>query len=128
MNALGILARSRGELDTASRNLEDCLAILRAAPYPELETAALNNLALVKAKSDAPSEAEGFFKSALQISQRIGDRHHEAAILNNLADLLHRSGQEEDSMDYLKQAVRLFSEIGGDTDRHQPDIWMLTSW
>ncbi len=128
-NALGILARSHGDLATAAGHLVEGLALAEALNDMTGRAAALNNLALVR-------QAEGDSAQAIQLTERalaacaaIGDRHREAALRNNLADLLQAAGQSGAAMDQLKRAVAIFAAIGAPAGApQQPEIWKLVDW
>ncbi|CAN5816627.1 AAA family ATPase [soil metagenome] len=126
-NALGILAGSKEDLETARHHLEESLRLAETSGDPGTRAAALNNLARA---CDAGGEIERAIehtKTALQLCASIGDRHHEAALHNNLADLLHAAGHSEKAMEHLKQAVAIFAEVGEEGEL-QPGIWKLTEW
>ena len=73
-------------------------------------------------------EAVAIAASAIDLCQRIGDRHLEAAVENHLADMLHDAGRPDESMAHLKRAVALFAEVGEGTPRHEAGIWTLAAW
>ena len=98
------------------------------ADYPEGKIAALNNLGLVCAERGELETAIEHAHAALQICEKIGDRHHSAALYNHLADLYHRTGQPERAMEYLKTAVKIFGEIDDQRSEPRPQIWMLIEW
>ena len=132
-NALGVLARARGDQASAIHALEASLRAAETLDDPLARIAALNNLALVYGEAGSLEEAIRLASQALELCQRRGDRHHEAALHNNLADLLHRCGREEEAMQQLKQAVVIFVEIGAtDEDAASParsaEVWKLTEW
>jgi DNA-binding SARP family transcriptional activator len=148
-NMLGILARARGETGTAIAHLEASLADAKTLYDPLAEIAALNNLALVYREqpetSPGPAQtlslerAMQLTQQALDLCQKRGDRHHQAALHNNLADLLHKLGREEEAMAQLKQAVIIFAEINATIEiesgassplvtEFPAEIWKLTEW
>jgi tetratricopeptide (TPR) repeat protein len=128
-NALGILARGRGDLTAAAAQLRQGLALAGTLDGEAAHVALLNNLALVcQAQGDVAAAIE-LAGRALALGAAQGDRHREAALRNNLADLLHAAGQPDAAMDQLKQAVAIFAEVGqpaGVPD--QPEIWKLVEW
>jgi hypothetical protein len=67
-------------------------------------------------------------ETALGLSERLGDRHRQAALYNNLADLMRAQGKEEAAMLHLKRAVVLFAEIEPDQRDSEPEIWKLVEW
>jgi DNA-binding SARP family transcriptional activator/predicted ATPase len=128
-NALGILARGRGDLAGAAAQLRQGLTLAGTLDDGAARVALLNNLALVcQAQGDVAAAIEHAGR-ALVLGAAQGDRHREAALRNNLADLLQAAGQPDAAMDQLKQAVAIFAEIGqpaGAPDR--PEIWKLVEW
>ncbi len=128
-NALGILARSQGDLGLSAEHLSQSLSLAEALNDPAARVAALNNLALVRQAAGETENAIRLTKSALTLCRAHGDRHREAALLNNLADLLHANGQTEEAMAHLKQAVAIFAEIGeSESLPQQPEVWKLVEW
>jgi DNA-binding SARP family transcriptional activator len=127
-NILGILGRSRGELDTASHHLALSLALAETLDDPAIRIAARNNLALARGASGDIDAALALAEDALALCASQGDRHREAALHNNLADLLYAKGQNDAAMRHLKQAVKIFAEIGLDAGAMQPEIWKLVEW
>jgi predicted ATPase len=129
-NLLGILARSRDDLDLARDHLERSLEFAEALKEAGVRVAALNNLALVYEDRGDTEQALKLTETALAQCVAQGDRHREAALHNHLADLLHAAGQAEAAMAHLKQAVTIFAEIGAEAEatHWQPEIWKLTEW
>lgn len=127
-NILGILARSRGEPETARRHLEQSLNLAEDLSDPGARVAALNNLALVHSDLGSVERALTLANEALELCVAYGDRHREAALHTNVADLLHAAGQSEAAMPHLKEAAVIFAEIGQDAGDWQPEIWKLVEW
>ena len=128
-NALGILARSKGQVELAADHFSQSLTLAESLNDPAARVAALNNLALVRQVAGETEEAIRLTELALTLCRAHGDRHREAALLNNLADLLHANGQTEEAMAYLKLAVTIFAEIGGSESLvQQPEVWKLVEW
>ncbi len=129
-NAAGVVALAAGELQAAIGRFEAALATLADAPEPVLEAAVVNNLATAQAAGGAHREAVATARKALELGNRLGDRHRLAALHANLADRLHEvddSAAAELALDHLKESAALFAEVGSDPlDR--PDVWTLTAW
>jgi DNA-binding SARP family transcriptional activator len=127
-NILGMLARARGELETAAFHLNRSLELAPKLSTPSAHIAALNNLALLaRDMADLP-RVEQLLSQALRLCQTLGDRHREAALLNNLADLHHHAGDEAAAREHVRQSVAILAEIGADAGEWQPEIWKLTDW
>ena len=127
-NALGILARSQGDLDEACHHLQISLSLAESLRDPSARVAALNNLALARGAIGETKGAIQLAETALTLCASQGDRHREAALHNNLADLHHAVGETETAMSHLKQAVAIFAEIGTEAGPMQPEIWKLVEW
>ncbi len=122
-----MLARSRGDWDTALRHLGRSLELAETLGDPDARVAALNNLALVYGAAGDMDRAIHEAEAALALCIASGDLHREAALRNNLADLFHAAGLPEESMSQLKRAVEIFAEVG-EEETMQPGIWKLTEW
>lgn len=91
-----------------------------------LSMAVLNNMALLLARLDQPDRALGLLERAIEIAERTGHRHREAALRNHLADLLYRTGAEQEAQESLLRAVSLFADI--DAGSFEPELWLLSRW
>jgi DNA-binding SARP family transcriptional activator len=127
-NILGMLARARGDFETALHFLEQSLQIAEKLDDPIGRMAALNNLALAHRDRGALDQAIALTQTALELCIQQGDRHREAALHNNLADLYHAAGQAQEAMEHLKKAVAIFALIGGGAEAMQMEIWKLVEW
>ncbi len=85
-NILGMLT---GDADHLERSAE----LAERLPDRSVLVAALNNLALARARDGDADAAIALFERALAICREQGDRHREAALRNNLADVNHRAGR-----------------------------------
>ncbi len=130
-NLLGMLATLEGDLDESFSLLERSRELADQLGAPDLQVAALNNLALAHRADGGVSEALELTAAALELcTSTSADRHHEAALHNNLADLLHASGRSDESMFHLKRSVEIFAEVGevGASAEPHPGIWKLVRW
>src|SRR5918994_394232 len=107
-NMLGVLARNRGDAETALEQLGCSLELGRELDEAPAQAAALNNLALVRRDAGELPWALELTEKALALCVGYGDRHREAALENNLADLHHAAGDEVEAMAHLKRAVAIF--------------------
>ncbi len=127
-NLLGMLATLDGDIDGSLQMLGRSRALAEQLQAPDLQVAALNNLALAHRARGGLAEAVALTSAALEVcTSTREDRHHEAALHNNLADLFHASGRPADSMRHLKQAVEIFAEVGVDVVP-RPGVWGLVRW
>jgi tetratricopeptide (TPR) repeat protein len=127
-NILGILARAEGESEAAINHLNHSLAIAEATQNPEMQIAALNNLALVYGNGKDLIKAIQLTEQALHLCGIQGDRHREAALHSNLADLLHKTNKPEEAIQHLKKSVVIFAEIGDNAGDLYPEVWKLVDW
>jgi DNA-binding SARP family transcriptional activator len=127
-DVLGILARSRGELEEARAHLERALGLADPGERSGLRAGALNTLALVLADSGDRASAIRLTEEALELCGRLGDRHRQAALESNLADLLHADGLTAESRKHQRRAVALFAEVAGTPMELEPGIWQLVEW
>jgi DNA-binding SARP family transcriptional activator len=126
-NVVGILASSRGDIDSALARLERSRVLAERIGDPTGQVAALNNLALTYRAAKQLDRALELTQASLRLCELQGDRHREAALHNNLADLLQASGRPEDAMAHLKRAVAIFAEVG-ERGEMEPAIWKLVEW
>lgn len=130
-NLLGMLATLEGDLDKSFSLLGRSRELADELGAPDLQVAALNNLALAHQANGAVAPALELTAAALALSTSTSaDRHHEAALHNNMADLLHASGRSEESMWHLKRSVEIFAEVGdvGADEEPRPGVWRLVRW
>jgi hypothetical protein len=91
-----------------------------------LRMAALNNKALLLGGNGDSDGAVALVEEAIEIAERTGHRHREAALWNHLADLHHGAGREPEARDALNRAVALFADI--DSGDLEPELWLLSRW
>ena len=120
-NVLGIVT---DDVDKAEAHLRRSLQLAGADPM--LRMAALNSLAYRIGRAGNEAEAVTLVEEALELAQRIGDRHREAALHNHLADLYHRKGDDDASEQALLAAVRLFADL--EPGSMEPEVWLLSQW
>src|SRR5712692_4060168 len=111
LNALGMLAASRGDLRAAQDALRESLEHAKASGDQGAVVASLNNLARLLADAGHAEEAIALAREALALGTELADRHRVAALHTNLADLLHAAGQQQEAMKHLKEAARGFASV-----------------
>lgn len=116
-NILGIVTEDPSQVERA---------LGLAGDDPALRMACLNSLAFAVARDGDIERGVDLLGEALDLADRVGDRHRRAALYNHLADLHHRAGRSEASQAALTEAVRLFAEVqpGG----WEPEVWLLSRW
>lgn len=102
-NILGMLSRSRGNYPGAVEHFRSSLDFAGRVSEPGLQIAALNNLAHLQADLGTLEEAIQLTQSALELCNRIGDRHQAAALHNHLADLFHAHNHPVEAMSTLNR-------------------------
>jgi DNA-binding SARP family transcriptional activator len=127
-NAVGLLARNRGDLALAAHHLESSLRLATDSGEPSARVAALNNLALLRGANEQPERGLELLDDALEVCTLLGDRHQEAALLTNAADLLRAAGRTSEAMQRVKSAVTILADIGGELGSLQPEIWKFSEW
>lgn len=126
-DVLGVIACEGRDFRLAERHLGDSLEHAARLADPSYRVAALNNLALVQAAAERPTEAVATARDALRLDLEHSDRHRAAALHTNLADLLHAIGAPAEALEHLTSAARLFAGID-DEELRRPEIWKLASW
>ena len=81
------------------------LRCAEVAGDPVAGAAALNNLGLVLTESGEVERGVDQFEASLQLLDRLGDRHHQAAVHSNLADALHALGRRNEAVEHA-QTIR----------------------
>jgi len=127
-NILGMLARGRGDLETAITFLEKSSQLADESARLDIQIAARNNLALSFSAAGQLAVARAMLEKALLLCQRRGDRHYEAALLSNLADVLHQTSDDAQAKELIKQSVTIYAEIGRRQKDWQAEIWQLVEW
>jgi tetratricopeptide (TPR) repeat protein len=127
----GLLSRVHNILAVVTLDNEAALkhageAIRLAGDNDLLRMAALNNRALLLSDRGDQGSSIDLFREAIDIAERTGHRHQEAALWNHLADLHHRQGQGDEEQDALTKAVSLFADI--DSGEPEPELWLLSRW
>ena len=125
---LGLVERAKGDLAAGRAHLELALAAADRAADVGMRIATRNSLALVCADGGDRDTAIALTLDALELCQRQGDRHRQAALENNLADLLQATGRQDEAMVHLKRAVAIFADIDASAGLLQPGIWKLAEW
>jgi len=102
------LAYLRGEMDAASRDWRQALAIQQAAGQTAAAARTLNYLAKIDSHRGEPDAAEARYREALAMQrsmQAYPTVHY--LTLCNLAEILHGEGKTDESLVMLQEAVKL---------------------
>lgn len=122
--SLTVLALVSEDQATALSLLDEALEL--AGDDAVSRMSVLNNKALFLAQRAEIDQAIGLIEEAIDLAQRTGHRHREAALHNHLADLHHQAGREDQAAGSLSAAVSLFADI--DAGAWEPEIWLLRQW
>ncbi|HET9235429.1 MAG TPA: tetratricopeptide repeat protein, partial [Candidatus Eisenbacteria bacterium] len=123
-NILGLLESDPAK---ALDHLRASEASAAAAEETGTRIAALNNIALFHRRQGDTVDAIRAAEEALELCERRGDVHRQAALHNNLADAFHEAGEEKLSKQHAREAASLFAQVG-EPGVMSPEIWMLEEW
>ncbi len=112
MYGSSLLSFSQGDLDGASKDIEACLVIYRAASNDERVAACLGMLANIANQRGDFDEASRRYEEALAISERVGNRHGAAVHLNNLGAVAWRRHDLEKARSLFDQAANEMRALG----------------
>ena len=109
-NNLGLLAKARGELETALEHLEAAHSVA-ARCDDAICSQALNNLATVHARRGDDRRAEALLLESAAIKRRLGDERGLASNYTNLGNLRARAGDRSAAEQYHRDSMRLAEAI-----------------
>lgn len=112
LNALGVNARERGDIDTASSLFEQCAANWKDLGSPIDTARALSNLASVVGLQGDHARAHRLYDECLGIFHAAGDATGVAWTLNYLGDLVRDSVDTIAARSYYEQSLSAFRELG----------------
>lgn len=104
LNNLGALYRDLGRLEEARQSFEE-----NVSPWvmPDVRSAALGNLGLMRREAGEPEKALEAYFGALELLSQDGEPRQEVAFLNNIGQLLIAQGKPREARDYLDRAVAI---------------------
>jgi predicted ATPase/class 3 adenylate cyclase len=111
LNSLGVVARSKGELDRARNLLSQSLAIRREIGPEERLAAVLSNLGVVAADEGHLEDAKGFLEASLEIDRRTGNLDGIATGVGNLGGVAMRLGNLDEGERMIAESLRLFARV-----------------
>ena len=127
-NMLGMLARSRGEVETAVALLEQSRHLADECQRLDIQIAARNNLGLTLGLTKQAEAAIASLNEAIELCEHYGDRHYEAALRSNLGDMLHQAGKETAAQEQIRKSARIMAEVGREQESWRAEIWQLMEW
>jgi tetratricopeptide (TPR) repeat protein len=107
--ALGQFWESRGHL-TEGRQAVRSVLTLDASAYPSLQSKALN-LAGSLFRQSHPEEANAFYRNALELAEKQGDRHTKAVALRGLGRVASLQGQFALAQTYFENSLAILREL-----------------
>jgi putative nucleotidyltransferase with HDIG domain len=109
---LGILANIQGELYEALTRYERSLAAYRIAGDEHGCAIAYHNLGMVSADREQYDAADGYYREALLIADRLGDLHLQGLCLANQAEVDVARQRFENARQNAEKALQLFDQLG----------------
>ena len=111
MNGLGLVARWRGDYETAGNAYADGLAAGKEADDKQGIALSSRGLGLVAMQQgDIPASKE-YFESGLEISRELNDKFGIALSLSFLGDLARTEGNSSAARPIFEEALKLFREL-----------------
>lgn len=109
---LGLVAESRGKLDTAEEYHQQSLEIFRGIGDRRGQAKSLNNLGAVARNRGELDTAQEYYERSLKIFREVGDRHGQTKRLGNLGLVAEQRGELDTAQDYFKKESKILLEIG----------------
>ncbi len=110
LGALGNRAVALAELGQGEEAFREVLEA--AADHPLLQARLLLNLGVVKERQGLIGEAEGLYREALALAERVGNLEAMGRAWNNLGALYHRQGRKEEAQRAYEKALELAQRAG----------------
>ncbi|HEX3531632.1 MAG TPA: CHAT domain-containing tetratricopeptide repeat protein [Thermoanaerobaculia bacterium] len=111
LNDLGLSDHARGDLRAARGNYEEALPLFERT---DLRAAAVvvNNIGGIYQVLGEPSAAIDFYRRALDLQRKAGNRLEEARDLGNLASVAAEIGLYQQALSQYEQALEIFRGLG----------------
>lgn len=113
---LGTLAAVRGELELATQHYRRALASYRSIAHDGV-AGVLNNLGMLHLDHHQFTEAEGYFKEALEVCNNTGDIVSEGIVHLNRTELLLARGDLDGARHSCDEAFEIVSRLGEHASR-----------
>ncbi len=118
-NRLGIIYKSKGNLDNALLYHSRHLSLSREFGDKKGEAIALNNIAIIYEKTGELDKALDYYEQSLRLQR---DEKEKATTYNNIALIYYKKGDYEKAIRYLKDAIEIGMRAG---NYHGVARWML---
>jgi predicted ATPase/DNA-binding CsgD family transcriptional regulator len=112
LNAAGVLARKRGELERSRAYYEGALRLWRVLGDRRNIAVALHNLGTGAIQRRDFERAESLHSESLAIAREVGDQHTVALSLNAWGVLNRNRGDYERARAYYEESLALFRALG----------------
>jgi len=108
---MGYAYRQLSDYPTASRYLEEGLAIARAAGASAMEVMALNGLGWALMSQGKYDDARPYLTKALTLGRKTKDRQGVALALHHLGDVAYRQGDSDAAANYAWECLALYRSL-----------------
>jgi tetratricopeptide (TPR) repeat protein len=112
LHGIGVVHRRLGEYDVAIEHLQRAVVLGRAVGEPDVETVALNELGDALREAGRMAESAASYRSALERSEKTGDRYEQARAHDGIAELMQAQHDEVGALDHWNQALALYADLG----------------
>ena len=113
LNVMGLIAMEQKESSPAKIYFEDALRIAREVKNREVESRALNNLAMAEGSFNGNyALAREYYERSHAISLELGDQQGVSQSLGNLGYVAGMQGDFTSARSYQEQSLRITREIG----------------
>jgi tetratricopeptide (TPR) repeat protein len=119
LNQVGVQADQevrRGDLDAAERMYLEILEILEAEPESDStqqrRSVTYHQLGNIAQRRGRRQEAEGWYRRALEIEERLGERADLASTSHQLGSVAHELGRFEEAEQWYHRALSITEELG----------------
>jgi len=111
LNDLGLSDHARGDLRAARGNYEEALPLFERTD-PRAAAVVVNNIGGIYQVLGEPSAAIDFYRRALDLQRKAGNRLEEARDLGNLASVAAEIGLYQQALSQYEQALEIFRGLG----------------
>ncbi|MEZ4319502.1 MAG: tetratricopeptide repeat protein [Myxococcota bacterium] len=112
MHGLGAVARTRGKLETALIFLGEARRSFEEAHDDVGVADCWKEMAHLDLRSGEVDGASKLFKRAIEVYERVGDRHKLALCLNGLAEVARHRGDIGEAESGYRHALQIFEAVG----------------
>ncbi|MEJ7811766.1 MAG: HD domain-containing phosphohydrolase [Gemmatimonadaceae bacterium] len=114
---LGILANIHGDLPAALAHYQRSLDGFRECGDDHGCALAYHNLGMISADQGLWDDADGYYRSSLEVAEGIGDVHLRGLCLLNRTEVFLARQHYEDARRNAEEALRIFDQLGSRRDK-----------